>query len=374
MTGTTSRPRKVVHLTSVHPRYDTRIFVKMCRSLTELGFDTHLVVADGLGDEINNDVTVHDVGKPQGSRFSKMLRGPKSVYRTAKSLNADIYHFHDPELMPAGLLLKLTGAKVIYDVHEDLPRQIYRKHWIPKPLRFLISVIAKLAESITASLVDHVITVTPSIAKRFSNTLVTEIRNYPVLKEFNNSEASHVRDKITYIGGISEDRGIAQMIQAFSGTDLTFTLAGKFQPETLMDQSAQLPGWSNVDFIGWQDREQIAQLLAQSCLGLVLLQPTGDYEDAYPVKMFEYMASGVAVLASDFPLWANIIESTNAGVCVDPTDPDLIRETLNKLLSDPKSLERIGQNGRKAVMTKYNWDKESEKLASVYHYLLGNKT
>lgn len=115
----------------------------------------------------------------------------------------------------------------------------------------------------------------------------------------------------------------------------------------------------------------IARLLDETLIGLVLLQPTGDYEDAYPVKLFEYMAAGCAVIASDFPLWRGIVEEAQCGICVDPTDEKAIAEAITQLTNDREQTIKMGQNGRKAVLEKYNWESESDKLVTLYNKILG---
>ncbi len=361
---------KVAHLTSVHPRYDTRIFVKMCVSTAQAGYETHLVVADNQGDEEQQGVYFHDVGAKAGNRITRGLSALTSVYKKAVKIKADIYHFHDPELMIVGLLLKLRGNKVVFDVHEDLPRQILRKTWIPALLRKPISLVARMAEYVTAKAVDAVVTVTPTIAKRFEHTRVIEARNYASLTEFDGiTKDNSLKTKNTYIGGITKDRGILPMVSAFSERDIRFTLAGKFQESGLQARAEALNGWQNTDFLGWQSRDEIRALLGETLVGLVVLQPTGDYEDAFPVKMFEYMASGAAVIASDFPLWREIVEEVGCGVCVDPTDPEAIAKALTQLNENKDKAIAMGENGIKAIQDKYNWQMEANKLLALYQSL-----
>lgn len=361
----------VVHLTSAHPRYDTRIYTKMCCSLAQSNFSTYLIVADGKGDEAISGVNILDVGKVRFGRFGRMTRTVFNVYKKALALNADIYHFHDPELIPLALILKSKGKKIIMDVHEDVPRQILRKYWLPSFLRKPIAAILNVLESYAASKVDAVVTVTPTIAQRFSSLTVVEVRNYALPSEFiRNSEKDIDKNLVTYIGAISETRGIVPMVEAFNGLNCRFTLGGKFQERFLLDKVQAMPSWKSVDFLGWQSREGVSQLLERTLVGLVVLQPTGDYEDAYPVKMFEYMAAGAAVIASDFPLWKDIIEKESCGVCVDPSSAKDISEAIRFLVENPSKAVEMGERGKNAVTKRYSWNSEFLKLLSLYEDIL----
>jgi glycosyltransferase involved in cell wall biosynthesis len=359
---------KIAHLTSVHPRYDTRI-VNMCRSLARHNYEAHLIVADGNGDENIHGIEIHDIGAEHGAVLYRMPIRVFRVFKKAKTLNADVYHFHDPELMFAGILLKMFRFNVVFDVHEDLPRQIMRKYYIPAFIRKLVSFASKIAEWLTANIVDAVVTVTPHLVEKFKYANVYEIRNYPVLSEFEKVEVH--KSKITYVGAISRTRGIMQMTESFARGEHRLTLVGRFQPASLQQEAECLDGWSQVDYLGWQSREQVSSLLASSSIGLVLLQPTGDYEDAFPVKLFEYMAAGVAVIASDFPLWRSIIESENVGVCVNPNDTQAISGAIEELLNDPERIKLMGRNGVSATVNRYNWETQERVLFKLYDDIVG---
>lgn len=362
----------ICHLTSVHPWQDTRIFLKECESLSK-NYTVYLV-APNAPNEIKNSVNLRGVTKLKGSRILRFTKTVYDVYRAALKVNAQIYHFHDPELIPVGLLLKLQGKKVIYDVHEDVPRQTLGKDYIPHLIRFTISWVIEKLENFAAPKFDAIVTATPFIRQRFLklNPLTIDINNYPILTELVTPESSSPEKEksVCYVGGICQIRGILEMVQAIGMTNATLLLGGTFSNAGEKAKAESLTGWQNVRSLGQLNRQEVADVLSRSVAGLVVLHPTTNYLDSLPVKMFEYMSAGIPVIASNFPLWREIIEGNNCGICVDPLNPQEISEAIQYLINHPQAAAEMGKNGREAVETKYNWEQEAQKLLSLYQELL----
>ena len=365
---------KIAHLTSAHPRFDTRIFVKQSTSLAKL-YTTYLVVADGKGNEKIHDVNIVDVGIYLG-RKNRILNATKAVYTKAVQLNADLYHVHDPELIPIGLKLKKLGKKVIFDAHEDLPNQIQSKHYLNSITKKILSFLVKKYEQYACSKLDGIVAATPFIRDKFLNINANtiDINNFPKTEEFIKIEHSNLTDNnyVCYIGGLADVRGITQMVEAIDFTDDTrLLIAGNFADTNLENKVKQMQGWKNVDFLGYVDREGIQNTLSESFAGLVVLHPTQSYLDSLPVKMFEYMCAGIPVIASDFPLWRSIVDEAQCGLCVDPLNPSAIASAIKTLNSNRIDAQRMGDNGRVAVLEKYNWNIEEQKLFEFYSKILG---
>ncbi|MBL1420835.1 MAG: glycosyltransferase [Alphaproteobacteria bacterium] len=368
---------KVAHLTSIHARYDTRIFVKQCCSLANAGYDVYFVVADDLEDECKNNVKIVNVGKLKG-RMNRVLKTTNKVFEKALSIDADIYQIHDPEMLPIALKLKKLGKKVIYDAHEDVPVQIFSKEYINKFLRLIISKAYYLYENWALRKLDGVLTATAFIKNKLIkiNPNTIDVNNFPLLSEYSFEAINwkEKKDRACYMGYITKVRGALELTEAMQYTNqgVKLSLGGSFNSPELKNQCQNLDGWKNVDELGWLSRRQVQEVYDWSKVGLVTLHPISNYIDCMPVKMFEYMAAGIPVISSDFEVFKNIVVGEKCGVCVDPLKPKEIAEAINYLIDNPSVAEKMGSNGRKAVLEKYNWGFEEKKLLDFYKLLLNS--
>jgi glycosyltransferase involved in cell wall biosynthesis len=369
--------RNVCVITSVHPAFDVRILRKECASLARAGFHVTLV-APHDADEIVDGVRIKAI-RTAGGRFSRLTKTVWSVWREAERSGADIYHFHDPELIPIGLVLGRRGRRVIYDIHEDVPRDLLTKYylrpWISRPAAVVVDRLEKFSSRFFSGLV----TATPQIAALFRgvNRRVVVIQNFPLMNELTPPKEKHWHDRlpsIAYVGNMTEVRGINEMVAAMGDLPesslATLELAGEIRPPAVRAQLTGLPGWHRVRELGVVDRKSVAELLGRTQAGLVVFHDLPAHRDAYPTKMFEYMAAGIPVIASNFPLWREIVTTANCGLLVDPQRPKEIAEAIQFILTHPSEAEAMGRRGREAVVRDFNWGSQEAKLLALYRDLL----
>jgi glycosyltransferase involved in cell wall biosynthesis len=356
---------KVCMLSSVHSANDVRIVEKEARSLSASGHAV-TVVARPPGPRDHGDIELKLIDMPAVSRWKRPWVIGRAAVALARSATPDVVHFHDPELIPFALMLKGKGCAVIYDVHEDVPADIYSKTWIPSPLRPVVARGAEMVERAASHRFDAIVAATPAIADRFRRygARVSVVRNSVRLDEFvEPTLETKRRRQAVYIGRISFDRGLAEMVKACAAVELPLVLAGSidFEEASWLEKVS-----SNVLYMGKLDRSEIANLLNESLIGLCLLLPEPNYLYSLPTKIFEYMAAGLPVITSDLPTPQQIVEAAGCGFSVSLKNQKALTDKLSMLMSNPGRAIELGLAGRAAVSKDYNWERDAAELMNLY--------
>ena len=370
---------KVCQITSVHRRYDVRILDKISISLQQNGYQVFLLVADNKPDEIYKEVQIVSTNFSSKKRWQRLLFAKKKILEKAIEINADIYHFHDPELIPVGVKLAKLGKAVIYDSHEDYPSTMKVKPYIPK---FLRGIVSRFFEKYEKNACRHFKGLSVCYHWTYdrlkpvcSNTEL--ILNFPILPENITSLVPHYQNRtITYTGGISSQWHIAEIVEAIEEIeDIHFILASNTPENQYVSQLRSLSGWKKVNFLGAVKHQLLYdQVFSQSTVGIALLdyipQCKGHIGNLSNTKLFEYMLMGLPVVCTNFDLWKEIIEKENCGICVNPYHIEEVKQAIIQLISNRELAQRLGQNGQRAVIEKYNWKTEETKLLNLYATLL----
>lgn len=366
---------RVVHLTSAHQANDVRIFRKEVRSAIAAGFKVTLVGTGSPSADLEG-VRYLEVARLKG-RVARMTLTALRVWRAALSSGADVYHFHDPELLPGGLILALLGYRVVYDAHEDLAASLRDRDYLPGLRGRLIAMMLGSFELAVSRRLAAVVAATPSIARRHRAARhVITVANFPLAEEYAEPDAMSYEMRprhLVYVGLISIGRGVREMLDTLEllrDERVRLQLAGSFDSPGLEEEIRSHAAWDLVDFHGVVSPLRVRSLLGAARIGLVLFLPRPNHIEAQPNKLFEYMAAGVPLVASDFPLWREIVSDSGVGVLVNPEVPDRIAAAIRQLLADERAAAEMGAKGRMVVQEKYNWDHEAATLMACYKELM----
>lgn len=369
---------KVCHMTSAHPRYDTRILEKECTSLAKAGFQVYLIVNDDKADEQVNGVNIVSTGMKFTSRKSRMTKGAKAVYKVAKDLDADVYHFHDPELLPYGLKLFKAGKHVIFDSHEDYFKQIKIKTYIPGLIRKPVAKFYYNYESKISRKIDAVIfpAAEPDGTTIFHGRSRREVivGNLPILCDDRSVDVSKnigLRT-ICQTGVLTAARGITEMVIAGYRTKSKVILAGPIA-ESYKEILMNMPEYECVDYRGIVRHDEVLDIFRESAVGFSVLQNVGQYGEAtnLPTKVYEYASFGLPVIGSVTPpSLKEFLEKNNCGIAVNAANVDEIVNALDYLYNHADEAVSMGQNGKAAVERDYNWETDANKLVTLYKEIL----
>lgn len=367
---------KVCHITSAHGPEDVRIFHKECVSLARAGYEVYLVQR---GESYEKEgVHVAGFGKPSSNRLGRMLFTAHRAYRVALAVDADIYHFHDPELLPYGLKLKKHGKKVIFDSHERYVEQIRLKKYLPGWSRSIVASLYDIYERHILRAIDGAIFPCLIDGKHpFEGKCrhIATVNNVPRLEELYDQYDESVpkwESSLVHVGGLTHDRGITHLVKAAGKLDCTLYLGGTFRPTSYQEELETLPEYAHVRYLGQLSRPQVLETLQSCRIGIATLLNVGQYGKAgnLPTKVYEYMSLGLPVVLSNSPYNVESVEKYQFGLCVDPADPDAIAEAVQYLLDHPEEARRMGENGRRAVKEEFNWGVEEKKLLALYEEIM----
>lgn len=366
---------KVCHLTSVHPSRDTRIFYKECRGLAKAGYDVTLIAVHHKKEtEVVDGVKIIPFPLVK-NRFLRILFSPLRMFFMARKQKAGIYHFHDPELIVAGLLLKFTGAKVIFDIHENIVKQIKVNRFLLFPR--LLSRLFVPFNYISARCFHLVLAENSyeEIYKKYTHRykIILNMPDVAFFQPYYLSDRSANRD-IFYIGRVAKIRGAEVTLKALhllkkKNIVVNIHFVGDIAP-VLKKELESLDYFNeikeNVIFYGRKNLEAGYEISGQCLVGVSVLSPVENYLYSYSTKIFEYMAVAMPVITSNFPLYKDIVERYECGFCIDPGDPGALAEAVEYLLNHPDQAREMGAKGRQAALKYFDWQIQERKLLELY--------
>lgn len=362
-------------MSSVHKWDDSRVYYKEAVSLSKnYSVELHAIADFKCRRELNLNI----YGLPKyNKRYKRILNWVRLFIRAIKS-DAQIFHFHDPELIPLALIIKkLKNVKMIYDVHEDYSQSILNKYWINKNIRSYISKKFNNFEKRCSKKFDLNINVIEHISDKFadSGAEVLIVKNYPLM---NNKIRKHslFKDKdvkIVYVGALSEERGICDVVDSLDfieNRNIQLIVAGKCANEDIkLKIKRKEMKDERLKYLGELPSEKVKGVLDSCDIGLVCLQRLSQYENSLPVKMFEYMTSKIPIIATEMTYWVRNFSEFNCIHFITEVTSENIAEAIENLANNKEKSISMGENGYNAFVNYLNWGTEEKKLLSAYKHL-----
>ncbi len=362
----------ICHFTTVHPRDDGRVFFKQCVYAANAGYKVTLVVADGKGDALSHGVNIIDIGKTSGGRIQRITNSTKSMFERVSKIDADIYQFHDPELLSTGEKLKRLNKRVVYDSHEDVPRQILYKTWLgPMILRRIFAKAYNRFEKRKVRKFDGLISVIDEITDQFQCSSKITIKNFPIIQHLIDARlpVSARKPQLVYVGSITKPRGVLDYIHALEWIPEPYRLLliGRFIPEQLLDECKRIPGWKRVDYLGYKTLDELSQLLGGAKIGLSVLHAEQNYLQSLPTKGFEYMAAGLPLVMSDFAYWEPYFDG--CALRITPAQAKLIASSINQLIENTDLYEKLALRSIQRC-EEFSWEGQFKLLDEFYQKIM----
>jgi glycosyltransferase involved in cell wall biosynthesis len=370
--------RRILVVSSAHRASDGRIAQKQAKTLAEAGYAvTVLALERAKGTSLPAGPAFVEYAPPASRTRRFLLRLPWLLVYCVRN-RFDAYHLHDPDLILIGSVLKLLGRRVVYDVHESYPMVVLDRAWIPRALRPLLSRIWRNLEGAFVRRADLTVTAHHAVSEQFPQGNVITVQNFPILADWQAAAdvppMAQRPHQVLYYGDLTEQRGLFTMLQAIAEVEAepppVLRLGGSLS-RPLQQAVEQMPGFGRTVYLGWLNKQQLAAELSQARAGLVLLHPTHNYRVIRPNKLFEFMAAGLPVIASDFSHWRGVVAEEDCGLLVDPLDSTAIARAIEYIFDHPEEAAAMGERGRKAAVERYGWAQEGDRLVKAYARLFG---
>jgi glycosyltransferase involved in cell wall biosynthesis len=346
------------------------------------GADVRYVAPAGI-EGVRNGINFVPVAKPRGRMGH--LRSIPAVLRVLLRQQAALYHFQDPELLPAALLLKLLfRRRVVFDSYEDFAAMALTMRGMPRPFRPIVAALVRGTQKVAALCFDGVMTADPGTLRRVARlgrSRKLTFYNFPNLEIFPAPKTAATKDfDLVYRGGLSERAGTWVLLEAVRllaerGRNVRLLLIGYCDDadveRALRERVAALVPSSQVEIMGRISHTKMALALARARIGICPLQDIPKFRVNIPVKVFEYWACGLPVIASDLPPIRPFFKNVHGGILFTPGDAAGLAQSIAWLLEHSKTAERMGQHGRDAVVERFNHQREVRKLKRFFAKIAG---
>lgn len=362
----------------MHNWDDARIYQRACTYLAKQGVEVSYI-ATAISIPKENGVIGYSLKLRKGWR--RRVFSSYQAYKTATQLKADIYHFHDPDLMPWMFLLRLRGRKVIYDIHENFYEKFVK---LPIGIKQMVSFFYSIYE-MPIYFFSGIVTVSESLGAMYKHKAkqIQIVLNVPPLdatptKPSTNTSGNN--NQTIYISGQQSDkRNVKTIIKASAILKEKYPnhiihLVGRYVPENydqeLIQLAKNLGTEKNLLTEGMLPWKENFKRTTQATVGCVFYEDNPNNRVGIPNRIFEYMACGVPILAENFYELRKIVEFSKCGILVDSTNPKEVAKAIGTLFDDPKNACEMGEAGKQSVIHRYNFESEVKGLIGYYQRIV----
>jgi len=189
-------------------------------------------------------------------------------------------------------------------------------------------------------------------------------------------------DKVVvgFTGTFGEWHGIPQLTEAIDkilkyalsmNTHFLLIGDGKFKPEA----ESQIRHYENVTFTGVVPYSDIQHYLAICDILVSPHNPQVDGKEFFgsPTKVFEYMAMGKGIVASDLGQIGEVLKHNYSAILVEPGNVNQLVEAILKLVEDKELREQLGKRAREDVVANYTWEKNAERVMKALEWVMNER-
>jgi glycosyltransferase involved in cell wall biosynthesis len=365
----------VIHVTTAHHADDVRIFERECRSLAASGrYAVYLAAAGSI--PAGSGVTLIPLPPAPSGRVGRFSSGPRKALALARVVDTDLWHFHDPELLPVALKLARDGHRVIWDAHEDYVTQfteVGAKNWVPGPARGVVRAGTRALLRQVDRYAAGVVAATPSIASRYGNPRIVVVGNEARLDLFSDCRPDFDSRQVLFTGSAGPGHLFDEVVRAVAMVPgARLAVAGREPDPFVWTRASQILG-DRVRHLGWLGRSAVAAAMSASTLGLLTYADIPSYNaENSPNKLFEFGAAGLPVVATPTKANTRFLTASGAGTVASGFGAPEIAEAISSMLSDRIRWESASVAGRQWAAREGSWSQSEARLLHLYADVLDN--
>jgi glycosyltransferase involved in cell wall biosynthesis len=365
--------KSICHLTTVHPADDVNIFYKACMSLVQKTNYNVILCAPGSIPE-NSGVIHHKLTNPSNFRLVRFIKSQVIALKIIMKIRADIWHIHDPELLPTAILLIFLRRKVVWDSHEDYYRQFdsksYYRNYVPRIIRPFLKLLVYWLLNFVDRSANGVICATEAISKRYTNRNIAIVGNQVDLKEFASCYPLFSNKNVLYTGQPGPNQCFKQVVDAISQIpNLKLVVACRSIGSSELAYAQKILG-NNFDYLGWLSRRDLISAISNSIAGLVTYDGSVNHLDNEPNKFFEFCAGGLPILATPTVSNKKLIGKSRSGILARGYSSNSIKSALSELISSEKNWINYSSSAKNWVQEHGTWSKSESALLDLYRKIL----